>query len=69
MRMNKLESSYRLLSHFPTCGSDFRDLLCLVGGYSCRKSDDVTDEVIKASIVPQAHERDDVLRIEGATSP
>jgi len=37
-------------------------------GYSCRRSDNVADEVIKAYVVPQVQGIDDVLRIEGEAS-
>jgi hypothetical protein len=37
--------------------------------YFCRRSDNVTDEVIKAYIAQQAPDSDDVFPIEGEASP
>jgi hypothetical protein len=40
-----------------------------VGGYFCRSSGNVTDEVIKGYIESQSHDSDEVFRLEGEESP
>ena len=62
-------SSYRLLGEFPHLRKRLWGRHVWARGYFCRSSGNVTDEVIKAYIAPQSHDRDDVFRIEGEASP
>ena len=65
----KGKSSYRLLAEFPHMRKRFWGRHVWARGYFCRRSGNVTDEVIKAYIAQQAHDSDDVFRIEGEASP
>jgi putative transposase len=63
------KSSYRLLAEFPQLRNRFWGRHVWARGYCCRSSGNVTDEVIKAYIVQQSYDSDDVFRIEGEASP
>jgi putative transposase len=65
----KSKSSYRLLGEFPHMRKRFWGRHVWARGYLCRRSGNVTDEVIKADIAQQSHDSDDVFRIEGEASP
>jgi len=65
----KGKSASRLLAEFPQLRKRFWGRHVWARGSFCRSSGNVTDEVIKAYIAPQAHESDDVFRIEGEASP
>jgi putative transposase len=62
-------SSYRLLAEFPHLRKRFGGRHVWARGSFCRRSGNVTDEVIQAYIAQQWHDSDDVFRIEGEASP
>ena len=65
----KGKSSYRLLAEFPAVRKRYWGRHGWARGYFCRRSGNVTDEVIKAYIENQGHDEDEVFRIEGEVSP
>ena len=65
----KGQSSSRLLAEFPQMRKRFWGRHVWARGSLCRRSGNGTDEVIKAYMAQQSHDRDDVFRIEGETSP
>src|SRR4029453_7414011 len=59
------QSSDRLLAEFPQMRKRFWGRHGWARGSCCGSSGNGTDEVIKASMAPQSHDSDDVLRSEG----
>jgi REP element-mobilizing transposase RayT len=62
------KSSSRLLAAFPPMRERLWGCHGWARGSLCRRSDNVTDEVIQAYMAQQAHDSDDVFRIEGEAS-
>ena len=63
------KSSSRLLAELPQRRQRLWGRHVWARGYFCRRSGNVTDEVINAYIAQQSHDSDDVSRIEGEASP
>ncbi len=65
----KGKTSHKLLSEFPHLQKVFWGRHLWARGYFCVSSGNVTDDVIKAYIEDQSHDRDDNFRVEGEGVP
>ena len=65
----KGKTSYRLFQEFPTLRKKFWGQHLWARGYFCCSSGNVTDEVIKAYIENQNHDRDDDFRVDAEGAP
>jgi len=61
----KGKTSYKLFQEFPKLRKKFWGQHLWGRGYFCVSSGNVTDEIIKAYIENQNHDRDDDFRVEG----